>query len=81
LTDPNDPPIPLEPHEQELARRLEGDRPVPAADFRGELGRRLVADDPGYGPRPERLRTIAAVYLAAGAGLMAVGALQAAGAL
>jgi hypothetical protein len=81
LTDPTDPQIPLEPHEQELARRLASDRPVPAADFRGALGRRLLADDPGYGPRPERLRAVVAVYLAAGVGLVAVGALQAAGAL
>jgi hypothetical protein len=81
LTDPADAQTPLEPPEQELARRLAGDRPVPAADFRGALGRRLLADDPGYGPRPERLRTVATLYLAAGAGLMAVGVLQAAGAL
>jgi hypothetical protein len=40
-----------------------------------------LADDPGYGPRPDRLRTVVAFYVAAGAGLMAVGALQAAGVL
>lgn len=81
MTDPSATESPLEPGDQELARRLAAERPIPAADFRGGLGRRLVAEDPGYGPRPERLRAVVAVYLAAGAALTAVGALQALGAL
>lgn len=81
MTDPSNTERPLEPGDQELAGRLAADRPVPAADFRGALGRRLLAQDPGYGSRPDRLRTVAAVYLAAGAGLMGLGALQAMGAL
>jgi hypothetical protein len=81
LTNPSDTESPLEPGDQELARRLAAACPVPAADFRGRLGRQLLAEDPGYGPRPERLGTIVAVYLAAGAAVTAVGALQALGAL
>lgn len=81
MTDPSDTETSLKAAEQQLARRLGAGRPVPAAEFRGALGRRLLADDPGYGPRPDRLRTVVAFYVAAGAGLMAVGALQAAGAL
>ena len=81
MTDPSLPQFPLEPADQELGRRLAADRPVPAADFRGELGRRLQGDDPGHGPRPRRLRPVVALYLSAGLAVMAVGALQAAGAL
>jgi hypothetical protein len=69
------------PHERELADRLAGERPVPSAGFRGALGRRLAARDPGYGPRPERLRLIVAGYLAAGSLLLVLGALSATGAL
>ena len=56
----------LGPPEQELADGLTIARPVPAAAFRGRLGRYLAERDPGYGPRPERLRLIAACYLGAG---------------
>ena len=69
------------PHERELAERLAGDRPAPTAGFRGALGRRLAARDPGYGPRPERLRLIVAGYVAAGSVLLVLGALSATGAL
>jgi hypothetical protein len=71
----------LEPPERDLAKRLTDQRPVPGADFRGALGRHLVARDPRYGPRPERLRMIAGLYVGAGVGIVALGALQAAGAL
>jgi hypothetical protein len=64
-----------------LAERLEVTRPVPGAGFRGALGRHLVASDPGYGTRPARLRLFTAVWIFAGALLLAVGSLQATGAL
>lgn len=67
--------------ERELGDRLSDERPVPAAGFRGALGRYLVSRDPGYGPRPERLRLTVAGYLAAGLLLIAVAALIAVGAL
>ena len=67
--------------ERALGDRLQVDRPVPAAGFRGALGRHLAARDPGYRPRPARLRLIAFAYLAAGVTLLALGALQAVGAL
>lgn len=64
-----------------LAERLHVDKPIPPAGFRGALSRHLSARDPKYGTRPERLRLITSGYLAAGALLLALGALQAAGAL
>lgn len=64
-----------------LAERLQAARPLPATGFRGALGRYLVARDPGYGPRPERLRAIVGGYLGAGALLVALGVLQATGVL
>lgn len=69
------------PSERALADQLSADRPVPGARFRGALSRHLAAEDPGHGPRPERLRLIASGYLAGGALLLAVGLLQATGAL
>jgi hypothetical protein len=69
----------LEPQEQDLAGRLIGERPLPAAEFRGALRRRLAANDPGYGPRPEHLRWIVALYLGVGAALGGLGVLQAVG--
>jgi hypothetical protein len=71
----------LSPEEQRVAERLRADKPVPAAGFRGGLGRYLAARDPGYGPRPENLRMIACGCLAASVGMLALGALQATGAL
>jgi hypothetical protein len=67
--------------EGDIARRLADERPVPAAGFRGALGRQLAAEDPGYGPRPARLRLAVAAWLAAGAAVGAVGALIAFGSL
>jgi hypothetical protein len=67
--------------EPELAERLSAQRPVPGAGFRGALGRRLAADDPGYGPRPERLRLTVAACCAGGSLLVALGALSAVGIL
>ena len=71
----------LEALERQLGERLEAAMPVPTAGFRRALGRHLSARDPGYGPRPARLRLIAFAYLAGGATLLALGALQAVGAL
>jgi hypothetical protein len=65
----------LESPEHDLAARMRIARPVPGAAFRGALGRRLGELDPGYGPRPERLRLIVAGYLGAGGLLIALAAL------
>ena len=61
--------------EQELAAGLTIARPVPAAGFRGRLGRYLAEHDPGYGPRPERLRLIVGCYLGAGGVLIGLAGL------
>jgi hypothetical protein len=71
----------LSPGERQLADRLSASRPLPAADFRGSLGGHLGAFDPGYGPRPERLRTMVVVYMIVGLALIAVGALLGVGSL
>jgi hypothetical protein len=71
----------LTPSERDLADRLTSQRPVPAAGFRGALARYIAARDPGYGPRPERLRLIVVSYLGAGLVLIGVAALIAVGAL
>jgi hypothetical protein len=68
-------------HPHEFGQSVLDDKPVPAAGFRGALSRHLADRDPGHGTRPERLRLIASGYLAAGALLLALGALQATGAL
>jgi hypothetical protein len=81
MTDEPDLAPEIGPAESELADRLAGERPLPAAGFRGALGRRLAANDPGYGPRPERLRLMVAGYLGGGLFLLALGALSATGAL
>jgi hypothetical protein len=60
--------------EHDLAERLHAERPLPAAGFRGALRRHLAAQDPGYGPRPERLRLVVAGYVTVGSVLIAVGA-------
>ena len=60
MTDELDIPAEPGPGEREVADRLGGERPVPGASFRGALARRLVESDPGYGPRPERLRLMVA---------------------
>jgi len=65
----------FEPAEQELADGLTIARPVPPAGFRGRLGRHLTERDPGYGPRPEKLRLIVAGYLGAGGVLIALAGL------
>jgi hypothetical protein len=70
-----------EPEAPELAERLLSERASPAAEFRGALGRHLGARDPGYGPRPPHLRARVALWMAAGAALAGVGALQALGVL
>jgi hypothetical protein len=75
MTEPNGQTGELAAEEQELAARLAEERPVPRAGFRGALGRHLASRDPGYGPRPERLRLMVAGYAGAGTCLIAVGAL------
>jgi hypothetical protein len=79
MTDEGDTGAALPPEEHSLAEWLVDQRPVPTAGFRGTLGRHIAAIDPGYGPRPERLRVIVSAYLTVGTLLIAVGALQAAG--
>jgi hypothetical protein len=64
-----------------MAERLRSERAVPSAGFRGALGRHLAANDPGYGPRPARLRITVAAYVASGAALIVVAALGVTGAL
>lgn len=81
MSDPIDLDGELGAPEHELGERLQAGRPLPAAGFRGTLQRHLAARDPGYRPRPPRLRPIALAYLGAGLVLMALGALQAIGAL
>lgn len=71
---------PHETNEHEAAEAHVADglriaRPVPGAAFRGRLGRHLAERDPGYGPRPERLRTIVACYVGAGGVLIALAGL------
>jgi hypothetical protein len=74
MTDQPTRPAELEPPDQDLADRLMIARPVPGAAFRGALSRRLAERDPGYGPRPERLRLMVAGYLGAGGLLIALAA-------
>jgi hypothetical protein len=71
----------LPPAERDLATHLSVQRPVPAAGFRGALGRYLAARDPGYGPRPGRLRPLVAAYATGGSLLIALGTLVAVGIL
>jgi hypothetical protein len=71
----------LEPPERDLAARLQAERPVPGPELRGVLKRHLAAQDPGYGHRPERLRSTVALYLAVGGATAGLGALQALGVL
>ncbi|MGB0092947.1 MAG: hypothetical protein WBP81_10505 [Solirubrobacteraceae bacterium] len=69
----------IDPTDRPLAERLDRERPVPVASFRGSLRRYLVEHDPGYGPRPERLRAMVTGYLVGGGVLLALGALYAVG--
>ena len=71
----------LTPDEEEVGARLAEQRPVPGARFRGALRRHLADRDPGYGPRPARLRPMVAGYVGAGTCLIAVAALVATGVL
>ena len=81
MTDELDVPAEPSASDNEVAERLGNERPVPGAGFRGALARRLAASDPGYGPRPQRLRLMVAAYVGAGSLLIALGALNATGAL
>jgi hypothetical protein len=75
VTDEHPNPSAEDPAEQELAEHLRVARPVPAVGFRGRLQRHLAGQDPGYGPRPERLRLLVACYIGAGGLLIALAAL------
>ena len=81
MHDEPDSEIELGAGERRLADRLIADRPVPPPGFRGALGRYLVARDPGYGHRPEGLRTLVLAYLVGGLILVGLGALIATGAI
>ncbi len=81
MSDPPEIDGELDEPERSLASRLESARPVPAAGFRGALARHLAARDPGYGPRPPRLRLLVSACLGTSALLLALGALQATGQL
>jgi hypothetical protein len=74
MTDHPHEPNELEPAEAHVADGLRIARPVPAAAFRGRLGRHLAERDPGYGPRPERLRMIVTGYVGAGGLLITLAA-------
>jgi len=65
--------------ERALGEQLQAARQVPGAAFRGALSRHLT--DPGYGPRPIRLRVTVSGYLAVGGALLVLGLLQATGTL
>jgi hypothetical protein len=69
------------PEENRLADAIAAQRPVPRADFRGALGRYLAIRDPGYGPRPARLRAVVSVWIGFGLVLIVIGLLQATGSL
>lgn len=71
----------LDPRDERLGQALAAGRAAPAPGFRGALGRRLVGADPGYGPRPERLRTMVAALVGTGGLLIALGVLQSLGVL
>ena len=81
MTERHDGEPDLAPEEQEIGAQLSEQRPVPSASFRGALGRYLSRRDPGYGPRPQRLRLIVLAYTGAGVLVIGVGALVATGAL
>jgi hypothetical protein len=81
MTEPPETDTQLTAPERELAEALAADRPIPSPGFRGALGRHLHVRDPGYGTRPERLRLTVSGLLAGGAVLIALGLLQATGAL
>ena len=71
----------LSPEDLLVASTLASRRPAPAPAFRGALTRRLAALDPGYGHRPARLRTHAALLCLAGAILLLLGLLVGTGAI
>jgi hypothetical protein len=70
----------LEPEELALGELLSRRRPAPAAGFRGALARRLAERDPGWGPRPPRLRLLVCAYGGGGLLLIAIGAVVGLGA-
>lgn len=81
MSDRPDSPGAGEPALDGLDARLQAQRPLPAPAFRGALGRHLAARDPGYGHRPAHLWQQVAGYGLAGGALLALGLLQALGAL
>jgi hypothetical protein len=81
MAEPEDDAAALDGVDEAVAKQLRDLRAVPGVAFRGALERRLAVLDPGYGPRPERLRTSVAVWLVAGLALLVVGAVVAGGIL
>lgn len=77
MTDESD--LDLGPDDPELTDALIKQRPVPPPRFRGALGRYLAETDPGYGPRPARLRLMVTGLVSGGLVLLALGLLQATG--
>lgn len=71
----------MNPELADVEARLARERPVPAAGFRGALGRQLAESDPGYGPRPERLRVRVIAWMLGGEMLLALALLGALGKL
>jgi hypothetical protein len=67
--------------DEALAEQLRARRPVPGGGFRGALGRHLSDVDPGYAPRPVRLRLYVAGYVAVALIVLLMGLLQATGSL
>lgn len=75
MSEEHDPTI--EEADPRLSAQLAEQRPLPGAAFRGALGRLLGEQDPGYGPRPERLRLLVTALVCSGAVLVFAGALVA----
>ena len=79
MTEPDDSSDELDPVDEAIGDQLRAIRPIPRPAFRGALQRYLLILDPGYGPRPENLRTLVAMWIVAGVLLLALAAVVAGG--